>query len=298
MGRFRFAVFKSVIRLITKKTNKLDPVPLRQGFEKDSKNFCKMAKNSVTLSIMIGDCSAEWIAIGTEQRNRVVLYFHGGAFVFGSVASHRAMISHIAHHSDGKCLAIDFKLSPEHIFPAALNDAYSAYLWLLKENRASHIVIAGDSSGGALALAVMMKARDEGVPLPKAGVLISPWLDLTNSGSSMETNRSSDPLCGKEKLSEWARMYVGSSGRIDDPLVSPLFGSFSDLPELLVYVSSDEVLYSDSERLQQKVKDSGGKIEVRIGKNAIHVWPLFGSVLPEARQALAEIGTYVKKVTG
>ena len=242
-----------------------------------------------------GGVPAEWTSAPGASAERVVLYLHGGGYVIGSVATHRGLTAGISRSTGARVLSVDYRLAPEHPHPAAVEDGVAAYRFLVAQGIAPEsIAIAGDSAGGGLTVATLLALRDEGDTLPAAGVCISPWLDLTQSGDSMDTKAEEDPMVGRETLSEMADAYV-AGGDARAPKVSPLFADLSGLPQLLVQVGTAETLLDDSRRLADRAKTSGVDLTLEEWDQMIHVWHAFAALLPEAQQAIDRIGEYLRE---
>jgi acetyl esterase/lipase len=218
---------------------------------------------------------------------------HGGGYVIGSINTHRAMIARIARASNARALAIDYRLAPEHPFPAAVDDATAAYKWLLAEGyEPGKIVIAGDSAGGGLTLAALVALRDSGVPMPAGAVPISPWTDLEGTGESVRSRAAKDPMVTPGNLAESAKQYYGAHDP-RDPLVSPLHANFRGLPPMLIHVGDAEILLDDATRVAERAKLAGVKVELEVWDDMIHVWHVFAKLLPEGQQAIDKIGKFV-----
>ena len=229
------------------------------------------------------------------RTDAAVLYLHGGGYVIGSPSSHRHLAAAIARAAGVQALLLDYRLAPEHPFPAALDDALAAYQWLQTQGVApNRIIVAGDSAGGGLTMATLLALRDRKLPRPAGGVCISPWVDLTCSGASYATRASADPIVTREGIQMMAQAYVGSGDR-KAPLVSPLFADLHDLPPLLIQVGSDEVLLDDALVLGRRALAAGVTVQVEEWPTMIHVWHWFLSMLDEAERAVAGIGDFVRK---
>jgi acetyl esterase/lipase len=229
------------------------------------------------------------------RTDAAVLYLHGGGYVIGSPSSHRHLAAAIARAAGVQALLLDYRLAPEHPFPAALDDALAAYQWLQTQGVApNRIIVAGDSAGGGLTMATLLAVRDRKLPRPAGGVCISPWVDLTCSGASYATRASADPIVTREGIEMMAQAYVGSGDR-KAPLVSPLFADLHDLPPLLIQVGSDEVLLDDALVLGRRALAAGVTVQVEEWPTMIHVWHWFLSMLDEAERAVAGIGDFVRK---
>jgi len=237
---------------------------------------------------------AEWLRPPSAVPGRVVLYLHGGGYVIGSPRSHRHLAAAIAGAAGASALLLDYRLAPEHPFPAAVEDATAAYRWLLDQAIApEHIVIAGDSAGGGLTVATVLALREARVPLPAGGVCISPWVDLTCSGASYATKAAADPIVRRAGVEEMARAYLGATPP-RTPLASPLFADLRGLPPLLIHVGSDEVLLDDAVQLAERAKAAGVDATLEIYDRMIHVWHWFLPMLDEAQTAVEAIGRFVR----
>jgi monoterpene epsilon-lactone hydrolase len=239
----------------------------------------------------------EWIEPAAPHhaaRRRYILYLHGGAYIAMSARTHRALTSRLAAWSDASLFALDYRLAPEHPFPAALEDALAAYRALIDAGApASRIVVAGDSAGGGLALALLVALRDAKDPPPAAAVLFSPWTDLAATGQSLIDNDAADPLFFGSWVGPEARHYLGATPATD-PRVSPLYADLAGLPPLLIQVSDTEVLLDDSRRVFDKAKRSGVAATLEIWPALPHGWHIFAPILPEARAALRAAGAFIQ----
>jgi epsilon-lactone hydrolase len=239
--------------------------------------------------------SAEWLRPPSAAPGRVVLYLHGGGYVIGSPRSHRHLAAAIAAAAEASALLLDYRLAPEHPYPAAVEDATAAYRWLLDQAVApEHIVIAGDSAGGGLTVATLLALREARVPLPAGGVCISPWVDLTCGGASYETKAAADPIVRRAGVEEMARAYLGATPP-RTPLASPLFADLRGLPPLLIHVGTDEVLLDDAVQLAERAKRAGVEVTLEIYDRMIHVWHWFLPMLDEAQTAVDTIGRFVRR---
>lgn len=242
--------------------------------------------------------TTEWIAAPGASREHVVLHLHGGGFVMGSCASHRGLSAWVSAAAGVQVALPDYRLAPEHPFPAGLDDALAAYRGLLARGfSAASITILGDSAGGGLALAMLQALRDAKVPLPAAGVLLSPWVDLTGSGESLHTRAASDPWLAPALLVPLGKLYAGALDSAD-PRVSPLFGNFEGLPPLLVQVGDQEILLSDSTRLAERARAADVEVMLEVADELWHVYQLLAPLLPDANAALARVGTFMQMKLG
>jgi phosphinothricin tripeptide acetyl hydrolase len=240
---------------------------------------------------------AEWLRPPSATPGRVVLYLHGGGYVIGSPRSHRHLAAAIAGAAAARALLLDYRLAPEHPYPAALEDATAAYRWLLAQGIApGRVVIAGDSAGGGLTVATLLALREAGVPLPAAGVCISPWVDLTCGGSSYVSKADADPIVQRAGVEQMARAYLGSTTP-REPLASPLFADLRGLPPLLIHVGSEEVLLDDAVQLADRARAAGVDTTLEVYERMIHVWHWFLPMLDEAQTAVEAIGRFARRHT-
>jgi len=238
--------------------------------------------------------ASEWLVNPGASAGHTLLHLHGGGYVMGSLNSHRGLVSRIALACGVQAVMPEYRLAPEHPFPAALEDAVAAYRALLASGvAASSVVVSGDSAGGGLALSMLLALRDAGAPLPAAAVLISPYLDQTFSGESISTRAGVDPWLDVALLEPFGRLYAGERDRAD-PRISPLLGELRGLPPLLVQVGDHEILLSDSTRLAERARAAGVAVELEVWPELWHVFQLFAPVLPEANEALAKIGAFAR----
>ena len=223
----------------------------------------------------------------------VILYFHGGGYVGGSIASHRNLTGNLALASKCQLLSVEYRLAPENPHPAAVEDAINSYKWLLNEGyEPKKIAISGDSAGGGLAIAAQLKIRDEGLPLPVASAPISPWIDMGLSGDTMSSRQSRDPLIRLDLIREFKSQFLGPNNNSNDPYASPLQADLSGLPPMLIHVGDDEMLLSDSERLAEKASAAGVSVTLEVWPEMIHVWHTFVGLFPEAQDGINRIAEF------
>lgn len=237
---------------------------------------------------------AEWLVPENPMEDAVILYLVGGGYVSGSVADHRALVAKMTKGSGVTTLLFDHRLAPEDPFPAPLDDALTAYQWLLDRGfKPSSIVIAGDSAGGGLCLATLLALRDQNLPLPTAGVAMSPWTDLALTGESHQTKKYSavDTLGMAEVCSKY---YAGDYDP-RHPWISPLYGELAGLPPLFISVGTNETLLDDSTRFAAKAEAAQVDVTLLVGKDMIHVYPLLAPLFPEATQALDAICAFIRE---
>ena len=269
----------------------------RVWYERFTGQF-ELPEDAVFEQVGAGGVSAEWISTPGVSEDRVVMYLHGGGYMIGSMRTHRSPLSYLSRVSDARVLGINYRLAPEHPFPAAVEDSVAAYRWLLAEGISpSRIAIGGDSCGGGLTIATLVALKYFGHPLPAAGISHSGWTDLAHTGDSFVTKAEEDPLIDKEMLEGMAAAYLGDRSRTT-PLASPYYADLRGLPPLLVQVGTAEVLLDDSVRLADRAKEAGVDVTLEVWDDMPHVWQAFASFLPEAREALEHCGQFVKKHTG
>jgi epsilon-lactone hydrolase len=248
-----------------------------------------------TFNVNAGGVLCERIVPYAAPYDRYLLYLHGGGFIAGSPAVYRHLAWRIARAAGAQVLSPDYRLAPEHPFPAALDDALAAYGWLLAEGVEPHqIAVVGDSAGGGLAFSLVLRLRDENRPLPAAVAALSPWTDLALTGMSLHRNAKSDPMLDVTELPGVARSYLAG---VDPrhPWASPLYGDFAGLPPALIQVGSDEILHDDAARLAARLDAAGGVAKLEIWPRMPHVWHLFAPMLPEAQRAIGRIGRFLRE---
>jgi acetyl esterase/lipase len=269
------------------------PVERFRTMVKRSERFFKPPRDVAVEPVVADDVPGEWLIPPDASPPSVVLYLHGGGWTLGWSQIHRRMVAHLCRAAACRALAVDYRLAPEHPFPAALEDCLTAYRWLLKEGMLPRdIVIAGDSAGGNLTLATLMSLRDAADPLPAAAVCISPMTDLEGTGESLRTKK--DPAQTAEFVLAMARHYAGGHD-LRLPLLSPYHGDLRGLPPLLIQVGGDEILLSDATRLADDARAAGVEVSLVIWPRMWHVWHLFAPSLPEARQAVDAIGAFIRE---
>ena len=265
---------------------------LRQKVDKLAAKIKYRGKTEVT-PVSIGTMRAEWIRPQKCDPARVILYLHGGGYCIGSIESHRQLVMRLCEAAEARGLLIDYRLAPEHPFPAALDDAVTAYRWLLSQNQSnSGIVLAGDSAGGGLAIATAMALRDGGAPLPRALVTMSPWTDTAMTGWTMTTNARKDPVLNWETIHILARHYLKNTNPTN-PFVSPLYGNFKGLPPLLIHVGSNEILRDDATRAAEKAELAGVDVSCEVWDGMPHVFQGL-PFLPESQGSLDRIGSFIR----
>ena len=234
----------------------------------------------------------EWLAPRSPV-SRTIFYIHGGGYVACSAATHRPITAALARLTPARVFALDYRLAPEHPFPAALDDAERAYRWLLASGvRPNELAIAGDSAGGGLALSLLLRLRDQHVPLPSCAVLLSPWTDLAATGASVRKNDGVCDMFRPENMAAFAECYAPRD-MWSNAAVSPLYGRLDALPPLHIHVGNDELLLDDSVRLHERVNAAGGASEIVIYEGVFHGWHMLDGLIPEAREALSRAARFV-----
>ena len=242
----------------------------------------------------------EWVVVAESDPNCRVLYFHGGGYVFGSALTHRRLCEDIARAGRCAVLNLDYRLAPEHPFPAAVNDAIEGLRFIRAngpdgEAEAESTFVAGDSAGGGLTLATLLAARDQGIEQPEAAVAISPWTDLANTGESVTSLPDDDPQKSSVPMLEsLARQYLGGADP-ENPLTSPLYADFAGLPPLLMQVGGAEMLLSDTTRAAERARSAGVDVVEEVWDEMFHVWHQYAPMLPEGQQAVERIGEFINQ---
>ena len=261
--------------------------------------FTRKARRVSVEETEVNGLHAEWLRPDGAPGNKVLLYLHGGAYLVGNCSTHRQMVSYIARSAGINALLPEYRLAPEHPFPAAIDDAVGVYRTLLADGFSSDdIFIAGDSAGGGLSVATMLSLRHAGVPLPAAAVLLSPFLDLTASGETARTRAAQDPWFDAKDVPVVARHYCPDESDLTNPLISPVFANVAGLPPTCIQVGDDEILLSDSMRFSDKMKEAGSEVELEIWPDMWHVFQIFIGKMPEARRAIEKIGVYLRSRAG
>lgn len=229
------------------------------------------------------------------EPDRTIVWLHSGGYAIGSPAGYRSLGAHLSAASGARVVLVDYRLAPENPFPAALDDAAAVYRAIVAEQDggAGRCVLAGDSAGGGLVMATLVKIRDAGDELPSCAVCCSPWVDLAQTGDSLDSNAAIDPAVSRGMLEMCTAMYLGEGDRYN-PLASPLYADLARLPPLFVLVGTAETLLDDARRLSDRATAAGVDVTLRVADGMIHIFPLFVSFLPEAKEAVAEIGDFIR----
>lgn len=268
----------------------------RAGFEKMA-GVLGGAPDARCEPVDAGGVPAEWVAAPGIDAERAVLYLHGGGYAIGSLNTHRRLAYDISAASGARVLVIDYRLAPEHPFPAAVDDAAAAWRWMIAQGLdPKRIAIAGDSAGGGLTIATLVNLRDQKLGLPGCAVAISPWVDLEGLGASITGRAAQDPMVQKEGLLWMAGMYLAGQDA-KTPLAAPLHADLKGLPPILVQVGTAETLLDDSTRIAEKLHQAGVDVKLSIWPNMLHVFPLFAPILSEGRDGCVEIGNFIRSRT-
>lgn len=242
----------------------------------------------------------EWVVVPESDPNRRVLYVHGGGYVIGSAVTHRRLCEDIARAGGCAVLNLDYRLAPEHPFPAAVEDAIEGLKFIQGNGpdgagAAEATFVAGDSAGGGLTIATLLTAREQGVDQPNAAIGISAWTDLAITGETIQTRAGVDPLISDPSMvSGMAQTYLGEADA-EDPLASPLYADYAGLPPLLLQVGDHEVLLSDTTRVTEKARAAGVDVTEEVWDEMFHVWHQFAPMLPEGQQAIERIGEFINQ---
>ncbi|KPF79236.1 alpha/beta hydrolase [alpha proteobacterium AAP81b] len=264
----------------------------RAGYDNIGAAFPTAADVTLT-PVSAAGVPAEWSLTPGAAEDAALLYLHGGGYVIGSVASHRHLASELGRAAGIAALSLDYRLAPEHPFPAAVDDALAGYRWLLDQGiAAGRIAIAGDSAGGGLTMALLLAIKAAGLPQPACAVPISPWVDLAMTGGSMVSKAAVDPMVQRDSLLVFASRYLGAADPLA-PLASPVHGDLAGLPPLLIQVGADETLLDDAVQLARAAGHAQVAVRLEIAPEMIHVWPFFHPMLAPARAAIATAGAFI-----
>ena len=272
--------------------------PLEQMRKAMEKVAFKVADDVKIENVTVAGRAAEWVRAPGIQAGRAILYLHGGGYVMGSLNTHRSLAGEVSRAAQAAVLLVDYRMGPEAPFPAAVEDGVASYRWLLDQGfKPQSLAIAGDSAGGGLTMATLVSARDQGLPMPAAAVPISPWSDLTCSNESYKTRAAADPMVAPGGINRMVGFYLQGQDP-KQPYASPNFADLRSLPPLLIHVGRDEVLLDDSIKLDAKAKADGVNSTLEIWDDMIHVWHAFHPMLPEAKQAIVRVGSFLREQWG
>ncbi len=267
----------------------------RDGLE-DLAKLVKVPKDVKCVSLNVKGIPAEWVSAPEARDDKIIFYLHGGGYISGSLNSHRELVSRISRALKARVLMIDYRLAPEHPFPAAVEDSTEAYKWLVEDQNinSKNIIIAGDSAGGGLTFATLLNLRDKGIALPAAAVGLSPWTDLGITGDSYRNNREIDPVVSIYGIIFDAELYLGGTD-YNNPLASPMYGDFKGLPPMYILVGTAELLLDDSKVLAKRAKEAGVDVTLDIWDDMPHVFPAFAAFAPEGQKGIEKIGEFTAK---
>jgi epsilon-lactone hydrolase len=286
-----------LLRRVNSSNNWQEPLPELRRRTNASARLLRLPGGVAVQKVLAGTVPAEWLIPRGSPEDRAILYFHGGAFIFCSLDTHRTMVALLSRAAGARALSVDYRLAPEHPFPAALEDCLAAYRFLVRSGISPRrIVVAGDSAGGNLALALLLALRRDGDPLPAAAVCLSPATDLAWTGESIKTKAEIDPMFPKGGSSSLSSRidadYIGSEDP-RNPLLSPLYGDWRGMPPILLHVGSDEVLLDDSIRLAENVRAAGGEANLVVWPGMWHVFQAMTPFIPEAAKSIRQIGEFI-----
>lgn len=269
----------------------------RELCEKGAIKYAKIPDGITIKEQVIEGIKAEWLVPANAPTDKLILYVHGGGYVSGSCSDHRGFVAKFAANTGFTTLIYEYRLAPEHPFPAAIDDSVNVYEWLLSSGYLpQNIVLAGESAGGGLCLALLLALKDRGIPLPSAAVAISPWTDLTCSGESYRT-KNKVSVAPTDSWLVFSKHYSGKTAA-SHPLISPLFGDLKGLPPLLINSGVDDELFDDGRSFYEKAKAAGVDAKFTAGVGQVHCYPLLAPFFPEATEAMNEIVAFVKEKLG
>ena len=291
-SRFFYYAVKHQLRKFALRGGSLEQV--RAARDKSSKRMFPAPPGVSVQPAQLGGCPGEWLRPAGASADTVLLYLHGGAYITGSCHTHRGLAGHLAQSAGLDCFLLDYRLAPEHPFPAAVEDAQAAYLALHDQDPARTIVLAGDSAGGGLALALALRLRDAGHAAPGAMALLSPWTDLTLSLPTHQSKAAKDPFFpDSTTLSMAAQLYAASSD-LTQPLVSPHFAALHGLPPTLIHVGEHEALLGDAQALAAKLQAAGTSVQLQEFQGMWHVWQIFAGRFAEADASIKQLGAFLR----
>ncbi len=291
MASWQSRVMRLYLNYLKATTDWNAPIEKLRQASNGGARLSSLPKSIQTQRLQIEHIPAEWSIPPQADPRSAILYLHGGGFATGSIQSHRGFAGQIAAAGNIRTLLIEYRLAPEHPFPAAIQDALLAYAWL-RNNGYDRIGIASESAGGGLAIATVTSLRDQHMPLPALVICISPLIDVEGTGESVTANAQRDPWLTVAAKAIF-KYYIGQNDP-RNPLISPLYADYGNFPPLLIYVGGDEIMLSDSTRLAEKAKNAGVDVQIKIWEGMWHAFPFFAPFVPEASQAVTEIGDFIR----
>lgn len=287
--------FESIVQLMAANSSMDLPLLERRAALEEGAAALPPPPGTSFEEIEAGGVPAEWVTASGVSDDRVLLYLHGGAYTICSPRTHRRITAALSKETGVRVLAADYRLAPEHPFPAAVEDALAVYRWLLGNGHAAaRVAVVGDSAGGGLAVAMLLAARDAGLPMPAAAVTISPWADLVLDSESLETKADVDPMLSRERLTQAAGQYLGGADAAD-PKASPVYADMRGLPPLLVHVGGREILLDDAKRLAQRAEQHGVDVTLEVEEEMIHVWHILAGLTPEGDEGIRRVAAFLRE---
>ena len=285
-----------IMKLMSMKKENLDVQRSRKDLEGNVFLFKKPRSVEVE-PVKIKNIAAEWLVPKDSFEDRVIIYLHGGSYNAGSLETHRSLAARIGKSSRSPVLNLDYSLAPENPFPAAIDDVLLVYNWLIEDKGYSpnKIILSGDSAGGGLTLTSLLKIRDSNLPLPAAGICLSPWTDLALTGESVKTKAKEEIMLTESEAKQSAEIYANGES-LEHPLISPLYADLSGLPPLLIQTGTREMILDDSTRFANKAKKAKVEVVLDLWEGMFHVFQIFGILMPESRKALKKIGEFAESV--
>jgi len=264
----------------------------RQRLEDFAQRF-RMPKNVAVEKVQMDSVPCEWLRVPGSRENCVLLYLHGGAYCAGSLNTHRRFVADLALEFAMDALLVDYRLAPELPFPAALDDAMTVYARLRQERPDADIIVAGDSAGGGLSLALLLRLKSENGPMPGMALLLGPWVDLVCENESYRTVGDKEVMLDQARLKRNARMYAGEE-TLTNPLISPIYADLSGLPPVLIQTGTYDFLSGEAQMVAEQLEEAGGKVVLEVWPKMIHSWQFLNRLLPEARRAIRSLRDFIR----
>jgi monoterpene epsilon-lactone hydrolase len=288
-------ILKSFLRRVKNRGDVSNPQRARRGFEKLIGKWNKPLRGFDYQTEDADGVSGEWIFPHGCDKTKVLLYFHGGGYFVGSTNTHRGLVSQLAKNAGISALSINYRLAPEHPYPAAIEDCAKVYEWLLSKNfQPNQICFGGDSAGGGCTIGTLTYLRDKNIALPKCAIALSPWLDVTLTSESSTTKAEIDPMLAAKEFPTVVQYYMNDADT-KSPYASPIFHSLKNLPPVYVQVGEEEILLSDSLTFAEKAKADGVDVRLEVYPKLFHVFNAFWRILPKARKANKKLGEFMQE---